>query len=49
MTHRQLWRELNTRCFYTRTDLVLDLFLALLIVAMCVALFFYEFNLWSNT
>jgi hypothetical protein len=30
-THRQLWRELNSRTFYTRFDLVLDCLTAILI------------------
>ena len=30
-THRQLWRELNSRSFYTKFDLVLDCLTAIAI------------------
>ena len=31
--HRQLWRELNARSFYSRSDLILDLVAAALVTA----------------
>ena len=37
MTHRQLWRELNSRTFYSRTDLVVDYLAAILIAALLTA------------
>lgn len=32
--HRQLWRELNSRSFYSRADLVLDVLTAALVAAL---------------
>ena len=34
MTHRQLWRELNSRTFYSRTERVLDYLTAIAIAGL---------------
>ena len=48
MKHRQTWRDLNSRAFYARADLVLDILTAALVAAFFLALVMHEFNLWSK-
>jgi hypothetical protein len=37
MTHRQLWRELNSSHFYSRADLVLDYLTAIIVAGLLLA------------
>jgi hypothetical protein len=45
---KKLWAALAPDNFYTRTDLVLDCFVAVFIGLSLFGMFMSEFNLWSK-